>query len=40
MNMKQWLNELRMHVLKNHDFELDAFKTVLYGKCGNCIAVD
>jgi len=31
------LGEIQRHVFCNHDFEVDALKTVLYGKCGNCL---
>jgi len=31
------LRELQRHFFDKHDFELNVLKTVLYGKCGNCI---
>jgi len=31
------LNEIQRHVLSDHHFEVNAVKTVLYGKCGNCL---
>ena len=30
-------NEIKHHVFSHHDFEVDAYKTVLYGKCGDCL---
>ena len=30
------LNELHRHILDKHDFEVNALKTVLYGKCSKC----
>ena len=31
------LDELQHHFFNKHDFEVNPLKTVLYGKCGNCI---
>ena len=31
------LNEIQEHVRDEHDFEVNALKTILYGKCNNCI---
>ena len=29
--------EIQRHFLSNHDFKVNALKTVLYGTCGNCL---
>ncbi|MCL2678363.1 MAG: transcriptional repressor [Clostridiales bacterium] len=31
------LTEIQRHVFDNHAFEVNALKTVLYGRCGNCL---
>ena len=31
------LNELQLYIFDKHTFEVNALKTVLYGKCGNCL---
>jgi len=31
------LDELGRHMFSEHDFKVDALKTVLYGKCGACL---
>ena len=31
------LNELEIHILNKHFFEVNALKTVIYGKCNNCL---
>ena len=31
------LDEMQHHFLKQHDFEVNALKTVFYGKCGSCL---
>ena len=31
------LDEIQRHVFDKHDFKVNALKTVLYGKCGNCL---
>ena len=33
------LSELRHHILDEHAFEVNALKTVLYGKCVNCLKI-
>ena len=33
-------NDVRRHVFDSHDFEVNALKTVLYGKCGECLKKD
>ncbi|MDR3303644.1 MAG: transcriptional repressor [Treponema sp.] len=30
------LDEIERHLLSEHEFQINALKTVLYGKCGNC----
>ena len=30
------LSEIQQHVLDEHDFKVNAMKTVLYGQCDNC----
>jgi len=30
-------DDIQLHVLHHHAFQVNAFKTVLYGTCGNCI---
>ena len=34
------LNELQRHILDDHAFEINALKTVFYGKCRNCLQTD
>ena len=31
------LNKMQHHIFDKHDFEVNALKTVLYGRCGNCL---
>lgn len=31
-----YLNEISKHVKNSHNFSIDNYKTVFYGKCGNC----
>lgn len=31
------VEELSEHILKEHNFRLDVFKTILYGTCENCM---
>lgn len=31
------LNKISRHIFESHDFEVNALKTVLYGKCGKCM---
>ena len=33
------LEEIERHFLNEHAFKLNAMKTVLYGKCGNCAKI-
>jgi len=33
------LSKINQHVFYNHAFEVNSKKTVLYGKCGNCLNI-
>lgn len=32
----EYLNEIQTHVGKSHNFKIDKFKTVFYGRCDSC----